>query len=101
VEQRIARQILSDYLSGIDEAGTAFLEGIFHVRSRHGHRYDSVTIRVEYPSSFPERGRPPKVILLSHRDRWRRGRDSHINGDWSLCLFVPESRGSTSGVATH
>ena len=56
-------------------------------------RYDSLTIRVEYPASFPERGRTPNVVLLSHRDRWQKSSDAHINSDWSLCLFVPgESR---------
>jgi len=38
---------------------------------------------------FPNRGQTPKAMLLSHRDRWQRGGDSHINSDWSLCLFVP------------
>ena len=92
-EQLHARKILERQRGGIDGAGVAFIDGIFHIRSAHGHRYDSVTIRVEYPSSFPDRGRAPKIILSSHRDRWRRGGNSHINGDWSLCLFVPGDSG--------
>jgi hypothetical protein len=85
-EQRIGRQILDDCRSGVGDSGVAFMEGVFHVRSRHGHRYESVTLRVEYPPTFPDRGTPPTVILVSHRDRWRKGGDSHINMDWSLCL---------------
>lgn len=92
-EQRSGSQILDNFHSGVSDSGVAFLEGVFHVRSRHGHRYESVTLRVEYPLIFPERGTAPKVILLSHRDRWQRGGDSHINSDWSLCLFVPGESG--------
>ena len=87
-EKRIGHQLLEDGRSGISDDGVVFLEGVFHVRSRHGHRYESVRLRVEYPPSFPERGTTPKVVLLSHRDRWKEGGDSHINSDWSLCLFV-------------
>lgn len=92
-EQRSGNQILGNFRSGIGDGGLAFLEGVFHVRSRHGHRYESVTLRVEYPPTFPERGMPPRVVLLSHRDRWQKGGDSHINPDWSLCLFVPGESG--------
>jgi hypothetical protein len=92
-EQQIAKELLDDFVSGVDVNGVAFFEGTFHVRSEHGHTYESVKIRVEYPSSFPNRGKPPKVLLTSHRDRWKKGGDAHINSDWSLCLFVPgESR---------
>jgi hypothetical protein len=88
---------LDDYRGGIAEAGVAYLEGVFHVRSQHGHCYESVTLRIEYPQDFPRRGVTPKVCLVSHRDRWRTGRDSHINADWSLCLFVPGESGIDFG----
>jgi hypothetical protein len=96
-EQRMGSQILDDFRSGIGNDGLAFLEGVFHVRSQRGHYYDSVKLRVEYPPIFPERGTVPKVILLSHRDRWKHGGDSHINSDWSLCLFVPGESGIDFG----
>jgi hypothetical protein len=92
-EQRIGKQILDDFVSGISPNGVVFMEGVFQVRSEHGHTYESVKIRVEYPPSFPERGQTPTVILLSHRDRWPKGGDSHLNSDWSLCLFVPGESG--------
>jgi SEC-C motif len=92
-EQRIGRQILDDFGSGVGDGGVAFVEGVLHVRSRHGHRYESVTVRIEYPPTFPDRGTTPTVVLVSHRDRWRKGGDSHINTDWSLCLYVPGESG--------
>jgi SEC-C motif len=98
-EQRIGRQLLEDCHTGIGDGGVAFLEGLFHVRSEHGHRYESVTLRVEYPPNFPERGVTPRVILLSHRERWQKGGDCHINSDWSLCLFVPGESGIDFGRA--
>jgi SEC-C motif len=99
-EQRIGQQILDGCRSGVSEDALAILEGVFHVRSHHGHRYESVTIRVEYPASFPDRGTSPKVVLMSHRDRWQRTGDSHINSDWSLCLFVPGECGINFGQST-
>jgi SEC-C motif len=93
IEQRVAKDLLDDCRSGIGEDGVAFVEGVFHVRSQHGHRYESVTLRVEYPPSFPQRGTTPKVVLVSHRERWQREADAHINTDWSLCLFVPGESG--------
>jgi hypothetical protein len=98
-EQQIGHQLLEGCRTGIGECGVAFLEGVFHVRSQHGHRYQSVTLRVEYPPSFPEPGTTPKVILLSHRERWQKGGNSHINSDWSLCLFVPGESGIDFGKA--
>ena len=88
-EQHFARQVLDAFTSGIDERGIAFVEGVFHIKSEHGHIFDSVTLKIEYPRSFPNRNVPPKVIVLSHRDRWQTGADAHIYSDWSLCLFVP------------
>ncbi len=87
-EQRIGNELLDDFVSGVGADGEAFLEGVFHVRSEHGHTYESVKIRVEYPDSFPGRGQTPNVVLLSHRDRWRANADSHFFDDWSMCLFV-------------
>ena len=69
------------------------MEGVFHVRSEHGHTYESVKLRIEYPLSFPDRGQIPTVMLMSHRDRWLKGDNSHLNSDWSLCLFVPGESG--------
>ena len=88
-----ASEILDDFVSGVGADGVVFMEGVFHVRSEHGHTYESVKIRVEYPHSFPERGQTPTVVLLSHRDRWPKGGDSHLNSDWSMCLFVPGESG--------
>jgi hypothetical protein len=36
---------------------------------------------------------------VSHRDRWRKGGDTHINTDWSLCLYVPGESGIDFGRA--
>jgi SEC-C motif len=98
-ERRIGCRLLGDCRSGVGDGGMAFVEGVFHVRSRHGHLYDSVRLKVEYPANFPERGTTPTVVLLSHRDHWRKGGDSHINTDWSLCLFVPGESGIDFGKA--
>lgn len=98
-EQRIGRQFLDDFRSGISGVGGAFMEGVFHVCSQHDHRYESVTLRIEYPQSFPARGTTPTVFLVSHKDRWRKGGDSHINPDWSLCLYVPGESGIDFGRA--
>src|SRR4051794_31452634 len=76
-EQDIARQLLQECKYGVDERGVAFIQGVFHVLSQHGHRYESVTLRIEYPPNFPDRGTTPKVILLSHRDRWQCDADAH------------------------
>jgi hypothetical protein len=97
VEQRIGRMLLDGCNTGIGDSASVFLEGVFHVRSQHGHCYESVTLRVEYPPNFPERGTIPRVILLSHRDRWQKDADTHINSDWSLCLFVPGESGIDFG----
>jgi len=47
-EQRIAKAILNEFVSGVGADGVASIEGVFHVRSEHGHTYESVKIRVEY-----------------------------------------------------
>lgn len=87
-EQRIARQVLKAAKTGVREDGVAFVEGVFEVVSEHGHIFESVTMRIEYPHSFPDGGQTPDVVLLSHRDRWRATADAHIWSDWRLCLFV-------------
>ena len=74
---------------GVDDESRAFLQGVFQIESEHGHVHDSVTVRVAYPEGYPRLNLPPKVILVSHRDRWRPIADAHICTDWSLCLFVP------------
>jgi hypothetical protein len=89
MEQGIARQILLDCNTGIDEQGVAYIEGVFRLESKHGHIYDSIKLRIEYPAEFPTESDPAKVIVLSHRDRWIRSPDAHLQSDWSLCLFVP------------
>ena len=92
-EQRIASELLADFEAGIDSNQTAFIRGIFGVYSEHGHLYESATLRIEYPETFPNRNQPPSVYLESHRDRWRNTEDSHIESDWRLCLFVPGESG--------
>lgn len=87
-ERRIAMQVLTDANTGVSVDGVAFVEGVFRVMSEHGHVYESVTIRIEYPPSFPDGGQPPDVILLSHRDVWRATADAHFFSGWKMCLFV-------------
>ncbi len=92
-DQAIARNFLSYVKFGQDSVGLAYFRGFLSVRSRHGTEHGPFTIRVIYPPRFPESGVVPSVYLMSHRDRWRTGHDSHIEPDWKLCLFVPgESR---------
>ena len=67
--------------------------GTLGVYSKHGHLYESVTLRIEYPKAFPTRNQPPSVYLMSHRDRWENTGNSHIESDWRLCLFVPGESG--------
>lgn len=92
-EQAIAATLLDDFKAEIDNNGTAIIRGKFNVVSEHGHVYETVGLRIEYPQSFPERNQPPFVILESHRDQWVNGGDSHIEADWRLCLFVPSESG--------
>ncbi len=92
-EQAVAAALLDDVKVGIDSEGAAFICGIFGVYSEHGHLYESVKLRIVYPPTFPARNQPPSVYLESHRDRWKKGGDSHIEKDWKLCLFVPGESG--------
>lgn len=99
-EQSIAAELLQDFEAGIGSDGFAFVQGLFDVVSEHGHVYETVKLRVVYPAAFPARNQPPSVYLESHRDRWIKGRNSHIEHDWRLCLFVPSESGIDFGEAT-
>ena len=99
-EQSIAAALLQDFEAGIGSDDFAFVRGLFNVVSEHGHVYETVKLRVVYPSAFPVRNQPPSVYLESHRDRWIKGGNSHIEDDWRLCLFVPSESGITFGEMT-
>lgn len=88
-EQAIASQLLDDFEAGIDSNQTAYIRGTLGVCSEHGHLYESVRLRIEYPKTFPARNQSPSVYLESHRDRWKNTENSHIESSWKLCLFVP------------
>ena len=88
-EKTIAAKLLDQFEAGIDDDGRAFFTGVFHVYSQHGHLYESITLRFIYPQTFSKRSQPPSVYLVSHRDRWVKTGDAHIERDWKLCLFVP------------
>lgn len=92
-EQAIAAERLDDFEAGIDEAGRAFFTGVFHLYSEHGHLYESVALRFIYPDTFPTRCQLPSMYLESHRDRWAKCGDAHIERDWKLCPFVPGESG--------
>ncbi|APZ93313.1 SEC-C metal-binding domain-containing protein [Fuerstiella marisgermanici] len=92
-EQAIASQLLDNFEAEITSSETAIIRGSFDVCSENGHLYESVKLRIEYPAAFPLRNQPPSVYLESHRDRWKNSGDSHIEGDWRLCLFVPGESG--------
>ncbi|MBI2806623.1 MAG: SEC-C domain-containing protein [Planctomycetes bacterium] len=99
-EQAIAAASLEDFEAGIEGTGCAFVRGLFHVVSEHGHVYETVKLRITYPPNFPARNQSPSVYLESHRDSWEKGGDSHIEDDWRLCLFVPGESGIDFGEAT-
>lgn len=91
-EQALATKVLAN--PDVEVAnGRAQIEGSLELVSEHGHIYDTIRIRIVYPSSFPQRNQPPSVYLVSHRDRWLKGPDGHIEDDWKLCLFVPGESG--------
>lgn len=92
-EQAIAADLLNGMEAGIDGEGAAFVRGVFDVYSKHGHLYESVKLRIVYSQTFPARNQSPSVYLESHRDRWEKGGNSHIEHDWKLCLFVPGESG--------
>ena len=92
-EQELAAKLLDDFEYGLDDQGRAYLTGVFHVYSEHDHPYESVQLRFVYPPTFPNRQQPPSVYLVSHRDRWEKCGDAHIESDWKLCMFVPGESG--------
>ena len=73
------------------------ITGDFPICSQHGHVYEFATIQIRYPKNFPDRNHPPNIYLMSHRDRWKNGGDSHIEFDWRFCLFVPSESGIDFG----
>lgn len=89
----IAAEVFSGCESEVDASRKAIIRGMFDVCSQHGHIYESVKLRIEYPATFTIRNQPPSVYLESHRDRWKNTADSHIENDWRLCLFVPGESG--------
>lgn len=49
---------------------------------------EDVLLRFKYGSAnLTNPNRPPDVYLISHRETWKNLEDSHIEGDWRLCLF--------------
>ncbi len=87
-EQAIAKRLMDGVQVGIEASGTAFIEGSFSFDSEHGHRSGDFRLRITYPDNFPCRKSQPNVFLLSHREIWKNGRDSHIESNWRLCLGV-------------
>lgn len=87
-EQEIAHRLLDDLAVGEDAQGRAFFVGTYTLRSEHGHVYGRFVLRVVYPRNFPKRRAHPCVYLESHRNIWQNFRDSHIESDWRLCLYV-------------
>lgn len=92
-EVAIGTSLLDDFQSGVDSDGKAFMLGKFKLYSLHGHLYETIGLRIEYPLNFPYRNVPPSVYLESHRGKWKNTGDSHIESDWKLCLFVPAESG--------
>lgn len=88
-ELAIAQNALDCVESGVDQDGLAFILGRLELCSTHGSVYETAHIRIVYPPKFPARNQPPSVFLESHHDLWENVEDSHIEGDWKLCLFVP------------
>ncbi|MEX1028160.1 MAG: SEC-C metal-binding domain-containing protein [Candidatus Paceibacterota bacterium] len=99
-EQEIASEILDECRAEIGSDGLACIRGVFNLYSQHGHLYEAVSLRIVYPTNFPARNQPPSVYLESHRDRWEKERNSHIESDWKLCLFVPAESGITFAADT-
>jgi hypothetical protein len=92
-EQRLAERIMEDTIAFIDAEGRAVLRGKYRSLSEHGHEQGVFAIRIVYPHRFPSRNCGPFVYLESHHDEWMNGRDSHIEADWRLCLYVPLESG--------
>jgi hypothetical protein len=92
-EQRVAAQLLKDVRAIVDAQGRAFLSGTYRLLSEHGHEQGEFVLRIVYPHRFPFRNQGPSVYLDSHHNEWRNGRDSHMEMDWRLCLYVPLESG--------
>lgn len=87
-EQAIARQFLTEVTFGFDEERRAVINGVFRPVLEHGRELGAYKIRIVYPSGFLENKISPSIYLNSHRDRWDNEKDSHIESDWKLCLYV-------------
>lgn len=87
-EKQIARKILKEVEDYIDVQGRACLSGVLQLNTEHGRKIDAFRIRIVYPDDFFNSA-DPSVYLLSHRSKWKNTPDSHIEGDWRLCLYVP------------
>ena len=93
-ELAIATSVLRDCEGNIEgNQKKVTICGTFDVYSEHGHIYESVKLRIEYPMLFTTKKQPPSVYLESHRNLWKNTGDSHIENDWRLCLFVPGESG--------
>ena len=86
-ELTIARRLMTHVRGNVID-GIADIEGTVSVTSEHGHEYGPFDVTIRYPREFTRPGHVPDVYLRSHRQQWRAGRDSHIEEDWRLCLFV-------------
>lgn len=92
-EQLIARRFVHHVEFGRDRVGRVCFTGFLSVQSKHGSEHGPFTIKIVYPPRFPDAGVVPSVYLMSHRDRWKSGHDSHIEPDWKLCLFIAGESG--------
>lgn len=89
VENAIASEYLFHPRFGTDVLNQLFLTAFLRWRSHYGSYSEWFSVRIVYPTGFPDRGITPRVYLMSHRDRWLCGHDSHIEPNFRLCLFVP------------
>ena len=88
-EVKKAQESLQNSSNGVEQDGSAWIRGTFRVLSAHGYERGSFQIKIVYAAEFPVRGRVPSVYLEEHPLSWQNTRDSHIEDDWKLCLFVP------------
>lgn len=91
-EQSLAALVLYNS-SACTRGGVARIVGTYPLRSAHGHLLGEFKVRIVFPSGFPHRGVHPSIYLVSHRDVWSNGLNSHIENDWRLCLYVPHESG--------
>lgn len=88
IEVAHARSLMTNVVVGACSDGRPFIDGDYTLLSRHGYFLDRFRFRIQYPAVYPREGVLPEIFLLSHRDKWQRGRESHIETSWRLCLFV-------------